>query len=192
MPGINVASAALIITAYMLPFGLFQLIFGYLADKFGKRQVISFSMVFFTISTGLCALGVGLTDLAIYRALTGVFAASVMPVSLALIGDIFPLKERQSAIGTFMGISFLGQGLSMAIGGSIAYFFNWRGVFVVYAVLAVLSTILLFTIGNLWGQANPIGLPLVMQEAKTTASIPTFIIFPPLNNSLGFVSLGNS
>jgi MFS family permease len=39
-----------------------------------------------------------------------------MPISLALIGDIFPLYERQSAIGTFMGISFLGQGLSMAIG----------------------------------------------------------------------------
>ncbi len=146
--GVNVASAALIITAYMLPFGLFQLIFGYLADKFGKRQVISFAMVFFTISTGLCALGMGLTDLAVYRALTGIFAASVMPISLALIGDIFPLNERQAAIGTFMGISFLGQGLSMAIGGSIAYFLNWRGVFAVYALLSVMATILLLTIGK--------------------------------------------
>jgi MFS family permease len=44
--GVNVASAALIITAYMIPFGLFQLVFGYLADKFGKRQVISFAMAF--------------------------------------------------------------------------------------------------------------------------------------------------
>ena len=146
--GVSVARAALIITAYMLPFGLFQLVFGYLADRFGKRQVITVAMVFFTISTGLCSLAAGLTDLAIYRALTGVFAASVMPISLALIGDIFPLKERQSAIGTFMGISFLGQGLSMAIGGSIAYFFNWRGVFVIYAVIAIISTILLLTIGK--------------------------------------------
>lgn len=146
--GVSVASAALIITAYMLPFGLFQLIFGYFADKFGKRQVISFAMVFFTVATGLCAIGMGLTDLAIYRALTGVFAASVMPISLALIGDIFPLNERQSAIGTFMGISFLGQGLSMAIGGSIAYFLNWRGVFAIYAVFSVISTILLLTIGK--------------------------------------------
>lgn len=146
--GVSAARAALIITAYMLPFGLFQLVFGYLADRFGKRQVITVAMVFFTISTGLCSLAAGLTDLAIYRALTGVFAASVMPISLALIGDIFPLKERQSAIGTFMGISFLGQGLSMAIGGSIAYFFNWRGVFVIYAVIAIISTILLLTIGK--------------------------------------------
>jgi predicted MFS family arabinose efflux permease len=76
------------------------------------------------------------------------FAAAIMPVSLALIGDLFPMEERQSAIGSFMGFSFLGQGLSMAIGGSIAYFLNWRGVFGIYAGLAVLSSILLFTIGR--------------------------------------------
>ena len=99
----------------MLPFGVFQIIFGPLADRYGKKQVITFSMIMFTIATGLCALGAGLTDLAIYRALTGVFAASVMPISLALIGDVFPIQERQGAIGGFMGLSFLGQGLSMAI-----------------------------------------------------------------------------
>ena len=76
------------------------------------------------------------------------FAAAIMPVSLALIGDLFPMEERQSAIGSFMGISFLGQGLSMAIGGSIAYFLNWRGVFGVYAGIAVISSILLFTLGK--------------------------------------------
>lgn len=146
--GVNVASAALIISAYMLPFGLFQLVFGYLGDKFGRIRVISVAMVFFTIGTGLCAIATGLTDLAIYRALTGIFAGSVMPVSFALIGDLFPLNERQAAIGTFFGIAFLGQGLSTVIGGSIAYFFNWRGVFAVYAVLAVFSTILLFTISK--------------------------------------------
>ncbi|XCH79163.1 MAG: MFS transporter [Candidatus Dehalobacter alkaniphilus] len=146
--GVDIARAALIITAYMVPFGLFQLIFGYLADKFGKRQIISFSMVFFTVATALCALGSGLTDLVIYRALTGIFAASVMPISMALIGDIFPLNERQSAIGTFLGISFLGQGLSMLLGGSIAYFLNWRGVFAVYALLSVIATVLLLTTGR--------------------------------------------
>jgi len=140
--------AGITITAYMIPFGVFQLIFGPLADRYGKRQVISMAMLVFTVATGLCALAFSLTDLVLYRALTGAFAASVMPVSLALIADIFPMAERQSAIGTFMGISFLGQGLSMAIGGSIAYFVSWRGVFGAYAVLAVISTILLFTTGK--------------------------------------------
>ena len=140
--------AGLIITAYMLPFGLFQLLFGPLADRYGKRQVITFSMTFFTIGTGLCAFALGLFDLAFYRAITGVFAASVMPISYALIGDTVPMERRQQAIGTFLGIGFLGQGLSMALGGSIAYFVSWRGVFGVYAALSAISTALLLVVGR--------------------------------------------
>ncbi len=140
---IDIAKAGLLITAYMLPFGIFQIIFGPLADRYGKKQVITFSIIMFTIATGLCALGTNLTNLAVFRGLTGVFAASVMPIALALIGDVFPIQERQGAIGTYMGISFLGQGLSMAIGGTIAYFLNWRGVFGVYAVLSLIPVLLL-------------------------------------------------
>lgn len=145
--GSPVTAAGAAITAYMLPFGVFQLAFGPLADRYGKRQVITLSIVFFTVATALCAVAGSLTGLIVFRALTGVFAASVMPVSLALIGDLVPLAERQTAIGTFMGISFLGQGLSMAIGGSIAYFLSWRGVFGAYSVLAVVSAVLLLTLG---------------------------------------------
>ncbi|WP_298200154.1 MFS transporter [Desulfosporosinus sp.] len=140
---IDISRAGLLISAYMIPFGIFQIVFGPLADRYGKKQVITSAMIIFTIATGLCALGTSLTSLSIFRALTGVFAAAVMPISLALIGDMFPIQERQGAIGTFMGISFLGQGLSMAIGGTIAYFLNWRGVFGVYAILAVIPTVLL-------------------------------------------------
>lgn len=142
---IDIAKAGLLITSYMIPFGIFQIIFGPIADRYGKKQVITFSIIMFTVATGLCALGSSLTNLAIYRGLTGIFAASVMPISLALIGDIFPMEKRQQAIGTFMGISFLGQGLSMAIGGTIAYFLNWRGVFIAYAVLSLIPTILLIS-----------------------------------------------
>ena len=94
---ISAEKAGLLISAYMIPFGVFQLVFGPLADRFGKKLIITVSMVFFTITTGLCALGTGLLDLSVYRGLTGLFAASVLPISLALIGDIFPIEERQAA-----------------------------------------------------------------------------------------------
>ncbi len=153
---VEIAKAGLLITAYMIPFGIFQIIFGPLADRYGKKQIITFSLIMFTMATGLCALGSSLTNLAIYRGLTGIFAASVMPISLALIGDVFPMEERQQAIGTFMGISFLGQGLSMAIGGTIAYFLNWKGVFIAYAVLSLIPTILLISnYKNLPSEKNP-------------------------------------
>ena len=140
---LDISRVGLLITAYMIPYGIFQIIFGPLADRFGKKQVITFSVLAFTVSTGICALGSSLMNLVIFRVLTGIFAASIIPVSLALIGDVFPFEERQQAIGTFMGISFLGQGLSMAIGGTIAFFLNWRGVFITYALLSLIPASLL-------------------------------------------------
>ena len=55
--GVSPVQAGLLISAYMIPFGLFQLVFGPLADRYGKRQVITFSMIFFTVGTALCGLG---------------------------------------------------------------------------------------------------------------------------------------
>jgi len=154
--GINIPTAGLLITAYMIPFGIFQIIFGPLADRFGKKEVITLSMVLFTVATGLCAFGTGLASVGVFRALTGVFAAAVMPISFALIGDSFPMQERQQALGTFIGISFLGQGLSMAMGGIISYFFNWHDVFLVYAVLSLVPTVLLLkNYRSLPSQKNP-------------------------------------
>jgi predicted MFS family arabinose efflux permease len=138
------ARAGVLIAAYMLPFGLFQLVYGPLADRFGKLRVVTVSLALFTAATALCATAAGIHDLTAFRALTGVFAAATMPVSLALIGDLVPMQDRQRAIATFMGIAFLGQATSMTIGSTIAAFFDWRGVFAVYAVVAVVIVAALY------------------------------------------------
>lgn len=143
---VNLSNAGLLITAYMAPFGAFQLLFGPLSDRLGRKQVITCSMIVFTIATGLCAFGFGLPLLAFYRSLTGIFAASIMPISMALISDIFPLADRQVAIGTFIGISFLGQGFSLAIGGAITFLVNWRGVFLLYSFLSLIPTLALLRV----------------------------------------------
>lgn len=158
---IQAASAGVLIAAYMLPFGIFQLIFGPLADRFGKLRVITVTMTLFTAASALCGIATGLSNLELYRAITGIFAAATVPVSLALIGDLIPLERRQAAIGSFLGIALLGQALSMGIGGTIAYFASWRGVFFIYAGLSAAITILLIiTSRHLSGQlagSNPQG-----------------------------------
>ena len=142
--GVRPEAAGILIAAYMLPFGIFQLVFGPLADRFGKTRIILTTFIAFSVATALCALGNTLTGIAFFRALTGLFAAATMPISLALIADVVPMESRQQAIGSFMGIAFLGQALSMGIGGAIAYFFDWRGVFLVYAVVAGVIAIALW------------------------------------------------
>jgi predicted MFS family arabinose efflux permease len=138
------AAAGVLIAAYMLPFGLFQLVFGPLADRFGKTRIVIGTLGAFSVATALLALGTTIPVLAGVRALTGLFAAATMPISLALIGDVVPVAGRQQAIGSFMGISFLGQALSMGIGGAIAFFLDWRAVFVLYGVFAAIVTVVLW------------------------------------------------
>jgi len=142
--GAPVVSAGVLVTAYMLPFGLFQLIFGPLADRLGKTKVILWTFAAFSVATALCAAGSTLTGIALLRGLTGVFAASIMPISLALIADVVPMEKRQVAIGSFMGIAYLGQALSMGIGGTIAFLLDWRFVFIMYGLASVLVTVALW------------------------------------------------
>jgi predicted MFS family arabinose efflux permease len=134
---VPVTQAGLLIAAYMLPFGLFQLVFGPVADRFGKIRTITVTLAVFGVVTMAGALMSTLGGLATVRALTGIAAASTIPVSLAVIGDVVPLLHRQRAIGTFLGIAFLGQGLSMAFGGAIAAATSWRGVFLIYGLGAL-------------------------------------------------------
>lgn len=146
--GSPVAAAGVLIAAYMLPFGLFQLAFGPIADRFGKLRTITVTLAVFGVVTALGGFMASLTGLVAVRAATGIFAASTMPVSLALIGDVVPMQQRQRAIGTFLGISFLGQGLSMAVGGTIAALAGWRWVFIAYGFVALVVVVVLVKRGK--------------------------------------------
>lgn len=142
---VSAARAGILISAYMLPFGLFQLVYGPLADRFGKAKVVVVTLGLFSVATALAGLAGSISGLAVFRAITGVFASATMPISLALIADTVEVSGRQKAIGSFMGIAFLGQALSMGIGGAIAFYLNWRGVFVAYGVVSMIVTAVLWT-----------------------------------------------
>ncbi|MBI9107002.1 MAG: MFS transporter [Spirochaetales bacterium] len=132
--GISLQHAAYSVTAYMLSFGLFTLIFGPLSDRFGKIQVIriaAFGTALFSILGGFAF---NLQSLMIFRAFNGAFGAGVFPVTMALVGQSFNDKERQGALGKVMGIMFLGGATATAIGGALAYFGSWRLVYIVYGI----------------------------------------------------------
>ncbi len=143
--GVPVASTGVLIAAYMLPFGLFQLAYGPLADRYGKFRTVVATLTLFAGVTALGALMPSVQGLTVIRGLTGVFAAATMPVSLALLGDSVPMVDRQKAIGTFMGIAFLGQGVSMILGGVIAFALGWRWVFGLYGLIAAVIAVVLWS-----------------------------------------------
>lgn len=135
--GVSVAAAGSAVTLYLLPYGLCQIGYGPLADRLGKFRVIRTSMLVLGVGTLACALAPSLLVLDLFRLLTGMAAAAIFPMSVAHVGDTLPYAERPRAIGILMSGAAVGQALSMAIGGAIGHFLDWRLVFLVYGAVAL-------------------------------------------------------
>lgn len=135
--GASVGSAAVIITAYNIPYGLFQLVYGPLGDRIGKLKVMSAAMILFALGTAACALVSSLMMLTLLRFLTGIAAAGIIPLSLAYIGDNFPYAERQTAIGQYLSAIVLGQILSGSLGGMFGEYLSWRDIFLLFGVVSI-------------------------------------------------------
>ena len=144
--GVELQQAALSVTAYMLSFGFFTLIFGPLSDRFGKVSVIriaAFGTAAFSIIGGFTF---NLPSLIVFRSFNGAFGAGIVPVTLALIGQSFDDTERQGAIGQVMGLMFLGAATATALGGIISYFGSWRLVYVIYGIGELIIALVIFRI----------------------------------------------
>jgi predicted MFS family arabinose efflux permease len=139
---------ALAVSAYTIPYGLFQLLYGPVADRVGKVNVIRWTFLCFSVGTALCAIVSTLAALYVLRAITGAAAASAVSLSLAYIGDAVPYERRQPIITNLMGATSLGNALSTAMGGIVGEFLSWRALFVLYGVVALLVTAALFRASN--------------------------------------------
>ncbi|MBR8836226.1 MAG: MFS transporter [Stigonema ocellatum SAG 48.90 = DSM 106950] len=133
----GVGRAAVIVSAYTIPYGLFQLVYGPLGDRIGKLKVMTIAMAAFAVGTAVCALVSDIALLTLLRFLTGMVAAAIIPLSLAYIGDNFPYEERQAAIGKYLSALVLGQILGGSLGGIFGEYVGWRGIFVVFGILSL-------------------------------------------------------
>ncbi|SDM29218.1 MFS transporter [Halarsenatibacter silvermanii] len=133
--GLDIGTAALTVPAYMIPFGLFTFVFGPLGDRYGKEKIINFAAFGTAIFSSLGAVAFNIQSLAAIRAINGIFASAILPVTISLIGDLFSQpKSRLNAIGTVMGVYFLGAAAATAIGGGLSYLGSWRLVYLIYGL----------------------------------------------------------
>lgn len=136
-------TAAVVISAYALPYGLFQLFYGPLGDRIGKLRVMAACLALFAGGTFACAFVSSLATFALLRFLTGAAAAAVIPLSLGYIGDNFPYGTRQIALARFMSALMMGQITASTLGGLFGQYLGWRDIFVVFGVVALAVAFLL-------------------------------------------------
>jgi predicted MFS family arabinose efflux permease len=135
----SVGVVAILSSAFALPFGLSQPFLGPTGDAFGKALVVKVAVASLALCLLASALAPDLTVLFITRVLGGIAAGGIMPVCMAMIGDNFPLAVRQVAMSRYIGATLIGQIVGVSVGGMIAEWIGWRGVFGCAAVLTAIA-----------------------------------------------------
>lgn len=133
------SAAAVILTAYLVPYGLLQPLCGAVGDAVGRVRLLRIIVAGLAASTIICSIAPTLEALVAARIITGCFAAGIITVSQAIVGSVVDEQDRQGAIGLLMGITFTGQGLSAGLGGIICDLVGWRAAFVCFGILGALA-----------------------------------------------------
>lgn len=135
--GTSIAAASVVATGFSLAYGLCQVAYGPIGDRWGKYTLIATMTLLSALATGLAALAGDLATLGAMRLVGGATAAAIIPLSMAHIGDIVPYEDRQPVLARFMSGQIMGVIAGQAAGGAVGEWIGWRGVFLALAAVYV-------------------------------------------------------
>lgn len=148
------------VNAYTLAFAGAILVASALGDRFGRRTVFALGIALFGAGSLFAALSTDPGQLIAARAVQGLGAAAVMPLSLALLTGAVPAARRALAIGIWGGVSGLGVAVGPLIGGAIMEGWNWQAIFWINVPVAVIAIPLaLLVLNNDFGARVRIDVP---------------------------------
>ncbi len=147
--GVDAASVAMLASFYAFPYALAQPILGALGDALGKSRIIKLALGVLVLCLAASAIAPTLGTLSLARLIGGAAAGGIIPLAFALVGDRFPMAERQLALSRVLTAIIAGQ-LTGSIGsGFVASFFGWRVATMAAAALALAALIV-----TLWQLQN--------------------------------------
>lgn len=140
--------AARAISAFALAYGLLQLFYGPLGDRYGKVRVIGFATLACTLGNVGAAFSSNLDWLVASRIASGAAAAGIIPLTMAWIGDNVPYDGRQEVLARLLGATVFGMIAGQWVGGLVADTLGWRAAFAMLTVLFLASGLLLVSRGG--------------------------------------------
>jgi multidrug resistance protein len=118
-----VFSAYLLVQAVTIP------IYGKLADLYGRKPILLLGIGVFVLGSALSGVSWNMPALIAFRALQGIGAGAVQPVTMTAIGDMFTLEERARVQGYFSSVWGLSSVIGPAIGGLLVQYASWHWIF---------------------------------------------------------------
>lgn len=133
-------------TAYLLTSTVMVPIYGKLSDQFGRKGIFLFGLVIFLAGSALSGASQSMTELIAFRAFQGIGAAALLPIAMAVVGDLFTPRERgkwQGVTGSVFGISSV---IGPLAGGWITQYSSWRWIFYVNVPIGIVAFFVLLVL----------------------------------------------
>jgi len=118
-----------IFAAYLLTSTVTAPIFGRLADSWGRKPVYVSGLGLFLLGSVLCGAAPSMPLLVAMRALQGLGAGAVLPITFTLVGDLYPLEQRARMQGVFASVWGVASVVGAPVGGALVAYVGWRAVF---------------------------------------------------------------
>ena len=146
--GLTASQSGSLVTWTLIGAVLGGVIFGPISDRFGRIRVLTFTILMFSVFTGLCAFAQGYWDLLIYRTLAGIGLGGEFGIGMALIAEVWPAEKRNRA-SAYVGMGWqLGVLLAAFLTPLLLGIIGWRGMFLVGLLPALASFLIRRTMGE--------------------------------------------
>jgi EmrB/QacA subfamily drug resistance transporter len=128
---------------YLLASAVTVPVYAKLADTIGRKPVILFGISLFLIGSVLCGVAWDMPSLIVFRAVQGIGAGAILPITITIVGDIYSLEERARVQGYVASVWGISSVLGPTLGGFFAQFEIWRGIFLINIPLCLVAGFLL-------------------------------------------------
>ncbi|MEV8586541.1 MFS transporter [Streptomyces sp. NPDC051180] len=128
-----------VVTAYMLASTAGTPLWGKLGDQYGRKRLFQGAIVLFLIGSALCGLAQNMPQLIAFRALQGLGGGGLIVLSMAIVGDLVPPRERGKYQGLFGAVFGTTSVLGPLLGGLFTQHLSWRWVFYVNLPIGVVA-----------------------------------------------------
>src|SRR5437764_10781997 len=126
-------------TAYLLTSTVMVPIYGKLSDLFGRKPIFLFGIVIFLIGSALSGAAQSMNQLIAFRAFQGLGAGALMPIAIAVVGDLFTPRERGKWQGITGGVWGFSAIVGPTLGGWITQNSTWRWIFYVNLPVGIVA-----------------------------------------------------